>query len=115
MSTTPERSDQRPARQARINGTPRRMPEPKIWMKVSNISMPRPSDRWLGRAAGQQHRDGAAEHVLQRAGKQHDEALDDDDHVPADLRLVECEFGAALVEHADQDRGENDAHRMCAS
>ena len=30
MSTTPERSDHRPAKQARISGTPSRMPEPKM-------------------------------------------------------------------------------------
>src|SRR5579863_5242141 len=81
MSTTPERSDHRPARHARINGTPSRMPEPKIWMNVSNSSIPRPSDRGLGRAPRQQHGDRPTKHVFERAGEQHDETLDDDDHV----------------------------------
>ena len=48
-----------------------------------------PSDRRRSGAARQQRRDGAAEHMLERAGEQHDEALDHHDHVAADLRLVE--------------------------
>ena len=40
MSTTPERSDHRPARQARMSGMARRMPEAKTTMKASNQSMP---------------------------------------------------------------------------
>jgi hypothetical protein len=47
--------------------------------------------------------DRAAEHVLQRAGEQDHQALDDDDHVAADRRHLEGELGAALVEHAEQD------------
>ena len=42
--------------------------------------------------------------MLERAGEQHHEALDDDDHVTANLRLVEGEFVAALIEDAKQDR-----------
>ena len=45
MSTMPERSDQRPARQARMSGTARRMPEAKTTMNASNHSMP-PPVRW---------------------------------------------------------------------
>jgi len=40
MSTMPERSDQRPARQARISGMASRIPEAKTTMKASNHSMP---------------------------------------------------------------------------
>ena len=40
MSTMPERSDQRPARQARMSGMASRMPEAKTTMKASNHSMP---------------------------------------------------------------------------
>src|SRR5271165_2216931 len=110
MSTTPERSDQRPARQARINGVPSRMPEAKTTMNALKRSIAlRPSDRRRGRAAREQHRDRTAEHVLERAGEQDHQALDDDDHVAADLRLLERKLGAALVEDAEQDRGENDA------
>ena len=53
--------------------------------------------------------------MLERAGEQHDQALDDDDHVAADLRHVEGERRAALIEHAEQDRGEDDADRMRAA
>ena len=52
--------------------------------------------------------------MFERAGEQHDEALNDDDHVAADLRLVERELGAALIEHAEQDRREHDADGMGA-
>src|SRR5208337_3117361 len=112
MSTTPERSDHSPARHARISGMASRIPEAKTTMKASNPSMARPSDRRLGRAPREQRRDRAAEHVLERAREQHDEALDHHDHVAADLRLVEGELGPALIEHAEQDRGEDDADRM---
>src|SRR5260221_4035667 len=54
------------------------------------------------------------EHVLERAGEEDDEALDDDDHVAGDRRHVEGELRAALVEHAEKDRGEHDADRMGA-
>src|SRR5271155_3213016 len=81
MSTTPERSDHRPARQARISGVPSRMPESKTTMNALNRSIAlRASDRRRRRAAREQHRDRTAEHVLERAGEQHHKALDDDDH-----------------------------------
>src|ERR1700684_3895272 len=77
MSTMPERSDQRPAKQARMSGTARRMPEAKTTIKASNHSMAyRPSDGRLRRAPREQSRDGTAEHVLERAGEPYDEALD---------------------------------------
>jgi hypothetical protein len=55
------------------------------------------------------------EHVLQRAGKQDHQALDDDDHVAADMGHHEGDLGAALVEHAEQDRRRHDAGRMRAA
>src|SRR5271157_2030537 len=112
MSTTPERSDHRPARQARISGMASRIPEAKTTIKASNHSIVASSDRRLRCPPREQRRDRPAEHVLERAGEQHDEALNDHDHVAADLGLVEGELRAALVEHAEQDRGENDADRM---
>ena len=54
------------------------------------------------------------EQLLQRAGEQDDHAPDHDDHVAGDVGLVEGELGAALVEHAEQQRGEHDADRMDA-
>src|SRR5574337_770975 len=116
MSTTPERSDQRPARQARMSGTASLIPEAKTTMKASNSSMAASLlDRRLGDAPREQGRDRAAEHVLERAGEQHHEPLDDDDHVAADLGLVEGELGAALIKDAEQDRGQDDADRVNAS
>src|SRR3984957_14988684 len=113
MSTIPERSDQRPAKQARMSGTARRMPEAKTTMKALNHSMlASPSDGRLCRASREQSRDGAAEHVLQRAGEQHHEALDHDDHVAADLGHVDRERLPTLIEDAEQDRGEDDPDRM---
>ena len=53
--------------------------------------------------------------MLQRAGEQDDQPLDDDDHVARDVRHLEGELGAALVEHAEQDRGRHDAGRMRAA
>src|SRR5579871_5177232 len=114
MSTTPERSDHRPARHARINGVPSRMPEAKTTMNALKRSIAAPSDRRRGGAPREQHRDRTAEHVLERAREQDHEALDDDDHVAADLRLLERQLGAALIEDAEQDRGEDDADRVSA-
>src|SRR6478752_5412859 len=110
MSTMPDRSDQRPARQARMSGIASRMPEAKTTMKALNHSMRRPSDRRPGCAPGEQGRDRAPEHVLERAGEQHDQPLDHDDHVATDLGHVDRERLAALIEDAEQDRGEDDAN-----
>ena len=72
-----------------------------------------PTDRGLKRS--EQRLERRPEHVLERAGEQDDQALDDDDHVADDGRHLEGELGAALVEHAEQDRGEHDADRMDAA
>src|SRR6516165_1109767 len=107
MSTTPDRSDHKPARHARMSGTPSRMPEAKTTMKASKSSIACPSD-WRRRSAPrEQGGDGTAEHVLESAREQHDEALNDDDHVAADLRLLESELGAALIQYPEQDGGED--------
>jgi hypothetical protein len=69
-----------------------------------------------GRGKSRQNvRQRPAKHVLQRAGEQNDEALDNHDHVPADLGLVERQLRAALLKHAEQDRRQNDASRMSAA
>src|SRR5579871_1521002 len=58
MSTTPERSDHSPARQARINGVPSLMPEAKTTMNALKRSIAAaPSDRRGGGAPREQHRD----------------------------------------------------------
>src|ERR1700677_2285229 len=116
MSTMPERSDQRPAKQARMSGTARRMPEAKTTMKALNHSMGRhPSDGRLCRAPREQGRDRASEHVLKRTGEQHHQALDHDDHIAADLGHIDRERLAALIEDTEQDRRQDDADRMRAA
>jgi len=60
----------------------------------------------------EQGRDGAPETCLERAGEQHNPAMDDDDMCSDDLGHVERARLAALIEDAEQDRGENDADRM---
>ena len=52
--------------------------------------------------------------MLERAGEQDHEALDHDDHVAADLGHIHRERLTALIEDAEQDRGEDDADRVRA-
>ena len=52
------------------------------------------------------------EQVLHGAGEEDDQTLDHDHHVAGDLRLLEGEFRAALIERAEQERGKADADRM---
>ena len=60
----------------------------------------------LARRAGGRGRRG------ERPGEQDDDAADHHHHVAGDGRLLEGELGAALVEHAEQERREDDADRM---
>ena len=53
--------------------------------------------------------------VLERAGEEDDQRLDHHDHVAADLRHLEGELGAALVEDAEQDRRQHHADRVRAA
>ena len=55
------------------------------------------------------------EGIFERTHEQDDQALDHHDHVAGDLRLGEGEFGAALVEQAEQQGGQHDADRMRAA
>ena len=59
--------------------------------------------------------DRHAHQVLQRAGEEDDQRLDHHDHVAADLRHLEGELGAALVEDAEEDRRQDHADRMRAA
>jgi hypothetical protein len=52
--------------------------------------------------------------LCHRARKQHDQALQREHHVAAEAGDLEGQFGAALVERAEQQRREHDAHRMVA-
>ena len=66
-------------------------------------------------AAREQALDPGAEHVLQRAGEQDHQSLEHDHHVAGHVGHVEGQFRAALVEHAEEQRGEQDAHRVVAA
>ena len=47
--------------------------------------------------------------MFQCAGEQDDEALNDDDHVARDIRHLERDFRAALIERAEEDCRDDDA------
>ena len=66
-----------------------------------------------GRAAPAPRRAGAA--CSSAPANEDDQPLDDHDHVAGELRHVEGELGAALVERAEQDRRQHDADRMDAA
>ena len=51
MSTIPDRSDHKPARQARMSGMARRMPEANTTRKASNHSIMRQMGGWVVRRA----------------------------------------------------------------
>ena len=59
--------------------------------------------------------DRHAHQVLERAGEEDDQRLDDDDHLAADLRHLEGELGPALVEDAEEDRRQHHADRVRAA
>jgi hypothetical protein len=48
------------------------------------------------------------------AGKQHDQPLQRDHHVAAEAGDLERQLGAALVQRAEQQRRQHDAHRVVA-
>ena len=85
MSKMPARSENRPARQARSSG----VDEPDRRRRAATMSVEAIQSRVRHAAAAEPRRgakqrcDRGAEHVLQRAGEQDDQALDDDDHVAA--------------------------------
>ena len=107
MSTMPERSDQRPARQARISGTR----QADGGGEDFGIESP-----WLNLSALKKRAASARpEGIFERTHEQDHQALDHHDHVAVDLRLGEGQFGAALVEQAEQHGGQHDADGMRAA
>ena len=114
MSTTPERSANRPASAASTSGVASRMVESassRTWRK-SCVHQATASA-----GAGRANRASSVrpEHVLERACEQDHQTLDHHDDVAAQRRHVERQLGAALVERAEQQRGQDDAERMVAA
>ena len=113
MSTTPERSANRPASAASTRGVASRMVEfgeqqDLEEQRVHQATAP------AGRRPREQRLETRPEHVLERAGEQDHQPLDHHDQVAAERRHVERQLGAALIERAEQQRGEDDADRVVA-
>src|SRR5918993_5555932 len=111
ISTTPERSDHRPARQAARSGIESRRAESKI-VRIKPRSMASgpcqlPAHQHAGHSAPEQS--------VERAGEQDDDASDHHHHVAGDVRLLEGQFRAALIENAEQEGRQDDAGRMGAA
>ena len=114
MSTTPERSANRPASAASTSGVARRMVESessRAWRKSSSITATAPA----GAGLREQRLERGPEHVLERAREQDHEALDHHHDVAAERRHVEGQLRAALVQRAEQERRQDDADRMVAA
>ena len=107
ISTTPERSDQRPARQAASSGIESRRAESRIVTRVPRSMAHALASFWRAK----QMRHEAAEQPVERAREQDDDAADHHHHVAGDRRLLEGELGAALIEDAEQERRQDDARR----
>ena len=66
-------------------------------------------------APPEQRDDMGLEHILERAAEQDHQALDHHHHLPGDLRNVEGQLRAALIERAEQQRRQHHAERMIAA
>ncbi len=115
-SMTPERSASVPASAHRISGTETRSVEASS--VPSGDFIHRGSLR-CGRArrrrdAQPQPRQRRRSHLCHRAGEQHDQPLQGEHHVAAEAGDLERELRAALVERAEQQRRQHDAHRVVA-
>src|SRR5262249_53292767 len=116
MSTMPERSAKSPPSAASTSGA-----APRTVAAASSARCRMPSLIRLPSAPGaharrpvQERVERSAQGVLEGAADQDDQALDDHDHVARELGHVERELGAALVERAEQHRGDDDADGMIA-
>ena len=104
ISTMPERSLHRPARQARISGTDMRMVEARISGRIeSSIALHHPRKN---------HAEIGTEGLLKSAHKQDDEALDHHHHIAVDILIGEGKLSAALIEQAEEQSGQHNAKRM---
>src|SRR5262245_54702494 len=121
MSTTPERSEKRPPRDARTRGVaPRTVAAASSAtssaksLMVQDGEVPRTARRRSCRGA-EQRCEGAAQHLLERAADQDDEPLDDDDDVAGQRRHIERQLRPALVQRAEQHGGQEDPSGMIAA
>ena len=110
ISTTPERSDHKPARQAARSGIDSRSDESKMVTR---------SPRSMAQALATLDRRSILRHetpeqAVESAREQDDDAADHHHHVAGDGRLLEGKLRAALVEDAEQQRRQDDADRMRA-
>src|SRR6056297_493513 len=119
MSKMPARSEKSPARQASRSGVASRTVLSRICRTVRKSMMSLRRAAALGIdafATPPQRQENAfhrhAHHVVERAGEQDHEGLYDDDHLAADGGHLELKLRAALVERAEQECGEHDAHGM---
>ena len=97
MSMMPERSENKPARAARIRGADRRSVESSTsTSRVRNsISAPAPTQQRRPQCGN--------EHELERAREQDHEALDHHHHVAGDAGNLERQLGAPLIESAEEE------------
>src|SRR3990167_4099253 len=104
MSTTPERSANSPPSAAKIStGTLRTMATTMLesWMS-SNMGA-----RW---AATQQPVQQGCVEVFHGAAKENDQALDEDEGLGWNIRLLQRQIKAALNQATEQNRRQQDAH-----
>src|SRR5262245_58846045 len=115
MSMVPERSENMPAMAHNTSGVAMRSVAERIETAWSQRSM---SGGLRQDRAPVQHqvkpRDPRPVHVGKRTGEHDDQALHRHDHVAVDGGNLEREFGAALIERAEQKSRELDADRMIA-
>src|SRR5215468_218540 len=110
MSTIPERSAKSPPSAASTSGAAPRAVAAASSARTRMLSLIRPSSAPGARDRPAEERvERRAQRVLERAAYQNDEPLDHHDHVARELRHVERELRAALIERAEQHRGDGDA------
>src|SRR6185436_19077821 len=121
MSTTPDRSEKSPPSAASTSGAAPRIVAATRSARRTSVSLigssavaARSRPRLGSGAAAEPGLDGAPQRVFERAADENDEPLDHHDHVPRQLGHVEGQFGAALVQGAEQHGGQYDPCRVVA-
>src|SRR5258705_7071591 len=124
MSTMPERSAKSPPSAASTSGTAPRAVAAASSAASRRTSLttrsrcrrPRASaPGGRARRPAQERGERNAQRMLESAADEDDQPLDDHHHVARELRHVERELRAALIERAEQDRGDHDADGMVAA
>src|SRR5215467_12242204 len=117
MSTIPERSAKRPPSAASTSGAAPRAVAAASSARTRRLSLIPPFSSALGarlRRPAEERVERRAQRVLEGAADQDDQPLDDHDHVARELRHVERELRATLIERAEQHGGDDDADGMIA-